>query len=180
MSGSDLVSALKILKSLIKEAFQGQGVRNDILKNANNLNSAILMASTFASVRLNLALLAMTKNEKVNLLASLTEKEIESFTRLNEMCGPVRESTNALTHWVSRESFHKNISHSSQINTLIRTLGHGEAGIQELFAEFMRKPGELETMDKEEINSWIRSATQRLAKISKEASELQVNLAQIL
>ena len=176
----DLVQALRGLKALVQEGLRGQGVRNSVLENANNLNSAILMASSFASIRLNQTIIAKTKAEKIKLLGGLTGKEIESFTRLNEMCGPVQQSANALGHLISRESLHKKMGSSRRLNQLMQTLGRGEAGVQEIFSEFMSKPGELKKMTIKDIDQWVRKSTKELSRISKEASSLQTELAQIL
>ena len=140
----------------------------------------IFLASRFASTRLNQALLTKTKTEKIHLLSTLTEKEIESFTRLNEMCGPVRNSANALSHWISEESLHKKFGKRHNLNQLMQTLSRGEAGVQQIFAEFMSKPAELRKMKAKDIDDWIRHSTTELSRISKEASSMQASLAQIL
>lgn len=158
----------------------GQKTRNDMLTRANQLATGMVSASTFATVRLNAALLAKGKSEKVAIIAKLSKDEIEEFTRMNGQCDLVYQSANALLHLTSPETTNIRLTGRPQARKILQTLQHGERGLQDLLNESLAAPSGLKAMSKAEIDAWIRGAIDKMCQITQSANNAVRELSKVI
>lgn len=168
--------------SLVDKLSTGQKNRNEIIMRANQLATAMMSASTFATGRLNAALLAKVKAEKVAIIAKLSDKDIEVFTRMNEQCSHVYASANALSHLTSPETLNIRIRPASrqEASRVLEILTHGENGLQNLLNETLAAPSRLSKLSKKEIDIWICEAIDRMCQITASANQAVRDLSKTI
>ena len=130
----DPVKALAYLAAALKK---GAGVREEIITEVNSLSSAISSACIYTSMRLNQALLASSKEDKLNILTQMHRNEIESHARMNDMCAPIFHAANELKRFYSNENLHRGLGRRDDLLELLEDLRSGERGLQHFMMEFM-------------------------------------------
>jgi hypothetical protein len=171
---------VKVL-SYLGVALQKKGdVRKEIISEVNNLSAAILQACVFTSMRFNQALLKNSKAEKLDILVSIQNGEVESHARMNGMCGPIMHAALELNNFFSDENLNTPIDKKHELQELFDALVAGERGMQGFMEEYI-KIADILNMDSEsEIDNHLRRSLTKLQELMKSAQDCQFGIPSLL
>ncbi len=171
---------VKIL-SYLGKALQKKGkVRDEIIGEVNNLSSAILQACVFTSMRFNQALIKNEAVDKLDILVSMQNGEIEAHTRVNDMCGPVMHAAIELKNMFSDENLNVPTNKKNELQQLFDALIAGERGMQGFMEEYLDITSVLSMKSSTQIDNYLKAGIEKLKGLMKSAQECQFNISKLL
>jgi hypothetical protein len=177
----DIGKALDAIPKLLNLSQAPQQQRSELIHQANDMAAAIALAAGYSIGRLNKVVQAPTEPEKLQIIGDLLNgHEIESFSRVNSLCGDIHSSANALRNWWTGEAASVNVQGRQDAERVFAVLSDGEVGAQQLFQEILIAPGDLAGRSAAEIDVWAKGAIGRLAETMRSTSEAVAHFARII